>query len=211
MALGARLSGYTWIGSRVLAADRSTQDDCVFSPPDLGGLMQFGDRVCVTDHYIAWFDYTRNDGVPFGPAFAADWDRSGALAGLWTLDPELGDFRHYRTGPNGCAWPHNELVPGSASPNQEQHWWDRYAPPTEHSIQVVSDSHRYFFSYYKAKASPNCFGDWRFGPSPHISPAFYCGRRFAAPSGVFSPRGARRTVEYASAPLAGAASCSGAV
>ncbi len=144
-----------WIGSRVLTANRSTQDDCVFSPPDFGGLMQAGDRVCVTDHYIAWFDYTRNDGVPFGPDFGADWDRSGTLAGFWSLDPEFGDFRHYRTGPNGCAWPHNELVPGSASPNQEQNWWDRYAPPTEHSIQVVSDSHRYFFSYYKAKASPN--------------------------------------------------------
>lgn len=144
-----------WIGSRVLTADRSTQDDCVFSLPDLGGLMQFGDRVCVTDHYIAWFDYTRNDGVPFPPEFGADWDRSGALAGFWTLDPELGDFRHYRTGPNGCPWPHNELIPGSASPNQERHWWDRYAPPNEHSIQVVSGSYRYFFSYYKAKASPN--------------------------------------------------------
>jgi hypothetical protein len=144
-----------WIGSRVLTADRSTQDDCVYSPPDLGGLMQLGDRVCVTDHYIAWFDYTRNDGVPFGPPFDADWDRSGALAGLWTLDPELGDFRYYRVGPNGCTWPRNELMPGSASPNQEQNWWDRYAPPNEHSIQIVSGSERYFFSYYKAKASPN--------------------------------------------------------
>jgi len=33
--------------------------------------------------------------------------------------------------------------------------------------------------------------------SPHISPASCCGRRCTAPSGVFSPRGARRTVEYA--------------
>ena len=33
--------------------------------------------------------------------------------------------------------------------------------------------------------------------SPHISPASCCGQRCTAPSGVFSPRGARRTVEYA--------------
>jgi len=38
-------------------------------------------------------------------------------------------------------------------------------------------------------------------PSPHFSPPIYCGRRCTAPSGVFSLRGARRTVEYASAPL----------
>ena len=38
-------------------------------------------------------------------------------------------------------------------------------------------------------------------PSPHFSPPIYSGRRCTAPSGVFSPRGARRTVEYASAPL----------
>ncbi len=29
-------------------------------------------------------------------------------------------------------------------------------------------------------------------PNPHISPTFCCGRRGAAPSGVISPRGARR-------------------
>jgi len=33
--------------------------------------------------------------------------------------------------------------------------------------------------------------------SPHISPASCCDRRCTDPSGVFSPRGARRTVEYA--------------
>ena len=37
--------------------------------------------------------------------------------------------------------------------------------------------------------------------NPHISPASCCGRRCTAPSVVFSPRGARRTVEYGSAPL----------
>jgi len=34
----------------------------------------------------------------------------------------------------------------------------------------------------------------------HFSPAFCCGRRCTAPSGVFSLRGARRTVKYDSAP-----------
>ncbi len=37
--------------------------------------------------------------------------------------------------------------------------------------------------------------------SPYFSPASCCGRRCTAPSGVFSLRGARRTVEYDSAPL----------
>ncbi len=36
---------------------------------------------------------------------------------------------------------------------------------------------------------------------PHFSPVIYCGRRCTAPSGTFSPRGAQRTVKYASAPL----------
>ncbi len=39
------------------------------------------------------------------------------------------------------------------------------------------------------------------GSTPHISPAFCCGRRCAPPSGVFSPRGARRTASTRSAPL----------
>jgi len=37
--------------------------------------------------------------------------------------------------------------------------------------------------------------------NPNISPAFCCGRRCTAPSGVFSPRGARRTASTRSAPL----------
>jgi len=36
--------------------------------------------------------------------------------------------------------------------------------------------------------------------SPHISPASCCDRRCIAPSGVFSPRGARRTASTRSAP-----------
>jgi hypothetical protein len=37
--------------------------------------------------------------------------------------------------------------------------------------------------------------------NPHFSPASCCGRRCTAPRGVFSLRGARRTVKYDSAPL----------
>ena len=36
--------------------------------------------------------------------------------------------------------------------------------------------------------------------SPHVSPASCCDRRCIAPSGVFSPRGARRTASTRSAP-----------
>jgi hypothetical protein len=38
-------------------------------------------------------------------------------------------------------------------------------------------------------------------PSPRISSAFRYGLRYSAPSGVFSPRSARRTVTYDSALL----------
>ncbi|UCD27610.1 MAG: hypothetical protein JSV03_10895 [Planctomycetota bacterium] len=144
-------------GGRVLTADRSTQEDCCYSTPDHKGLMKNGDRVCVTDYYVAWFDYTRNDGIDFDdPPYTDDWDRSGALAGFWSLNPENGNFRYTMTGPNNCSnWPPNELITGSASPNQEQHFWDRYSPPTEHVIQVVAGSERYYLGYYQAKSSSN--------------------------------------------------------
>jgi hypothetical protein len=43
-------------------------------------------------------------------------------------------------------------------------------------------------------------------PSPDYSPVFGCKARRTAPSAVFSPRGARRTVKYACAPLGSEAS-----
>ena len=117
-------------------ANGSTRDDC---PASGGGLMAPGDRVFVSRHYVAWFDYTKQDGSPFPTAgWAADYTRSGALAGLWALDPDTGWFRHQQRGPTGCAdWPRNELIPGSASVrNDAEHWWDKFAPPVEHSLVV---------------------------------------------------------------------------
>jgi len=51
----------------------------------------------------------------------------------------------------------------------------------------------------------------KLGSNPQISPAFCCGRRCAAPSGVFSPRGARRTASTRSAPPRGPAGPSSVV
>ena len=119
----------------VNTANASTRDDC---PTSGGGLMAPGDRVFVSERYLAWFDYTKEDGAPYPAAFRSGYLRSGALAGLWSLDPDLGWFRHVERGPTGCAdWPRNELIPGSASVrNDAAHWWDRYAPPVEHSILI---------------------------------------------------------------------------
>ena len=119
----------------VNSANASTRDDC---PTSGGGLMAPGDRVFVSAHYLAWFDYTRQDGSPYPAAFRADYTRSGALAGLWALDAEAGWFRHPQRGPTGCTdWARNELIPGSASVrNDAEHWWDKYAPPVEHSLLV---------------------------------------------------------------------------
>ncbi len=119
----------------VQTANASTRDDC---PTAGAGLMAPGDRVFVSAHYLAWFDYTREDGAPYPAAFRSSYLRSGALAGLWALDPDTGWFRHVERGPTGCAdWARNELIPGSASVrNDAEHWWDRYAPPIEHSLVV---------------------------------------------------------------------------
>jgi hypothetical protein len=119
----------------VNTANASTRDDC---PTSGGGLMAPGDRVLVTATYLAWFDYTKQDGAPYPSAFRSDYARSGALAGLWALDPDTGWFRHLQRGPTGCAdWARNELIPGSASVrNDAEHWWDKYGPPVEHTLLV---------------------------------------------------------------------------
>jgi hypothetical protein len=122
----------------VNTANASTRDDC---PTSGGGLMAPGDRVFVSTHYLAWFDYTKEDGSPFPTAFRSDYARSGALAGLWALDPDTGWFRHVQRGPSGCTeWARNELIPGSASVRTDaEHWWDKYGPPVEHSLLVDVD------------------------------------------------------------------------
>jgi len=117
-----------WVSGLVIAADRSTQEDCPYDSPNYKGLFKNGDRICVTDNYMVWFDYTTNDGMTFSnPPYGGNWERSGALAGFWSLDPNTSYFKYWKTGPNDCwNWAHNELISGSASPNQEQHWWDKY-------------------------------------------------------------------------------------
>lgn len=146
-----------WVSNLVLAADRSTQEGCPYDTNVHKGLFKTGDRIFVNDNYLAWFDFTANDGVAFNmPPYSATWHRSGELAGYWTLDPETTYFRYWKTGPDGCwNWAHNELIPGSASPNQEQHWWDKYAPPTEHVLGVLSGSSSYFMAYHYAKQTSN--------------------------------------------------------
>lgn len=124
----------------VLAADRSTQDGCPYDAPDRKGLIRSGDRVVVSDHYIAWLDVTSTDGVSFPTGFPSKYTRSGELAGYWTLNPSTQGFKFFAPADaRHCGnWARNELIPGSASPAGEKLWWDRYAPPTEHTIAVVT-------------------------------------------------------------------------
>lgn len=146
-----------WVGNLVLAADRSTQEDCPYDAPNYKGLFKTGDVVFVSDKYIAWFDYSLNSGTSFPvPPFGGDWWRSGELAGWWTLDPATDYFKHWTTGPNSCwNWPRNELVPGSASPNRERHWWDKYGPSIEHSFEVAATGQSIFMSYHYARWTPS--------------------------------------------------------
>ncbi|MBF0431769.1 MAG: carboxypeptidase regulatory-like domain-containing protein [Fibrobacteria bacterium] len=145
------------VGNLVLAADRSTQEDCPYDATPHKGLFQAGDRIVVTDYYLAWFDYTTNDGLAFAkPPYSQNWERSGSLAGWWTLNPATGTFRYNKIGPNGCGnWAHNELIPGSASPSQEQHWWDKFSPPLEHTVVFPYGDSYIFTSYPYAKQGPN--------------------------------------------------------
>lgn len=128
------------VRSLVLAADRSTQDGCPYDAPDRKGLIRSGDRVVISDHYLAWLDITSTDGVGFPNGFPPKYTRSGELAGYWTLDPSTQGFKFLiPADAHHCAnWARNELIPGSASPAGEKLWWDRYAPPTEHTIAVVT-------------------------------------------------------------------------
>jgi hypothetical protein len=128
------------IARLVLTADRSMQDGSPNAEPLRKGLVNDGDRVCVTDRYLAWFDYTLQDGVPFDAPYGNNASRAGTLAGLWTLDPLQKWFRHRRPSPDGSTdeWAHNELIPGSASPDGGQFWWDQHAPPVEHTFLVIA-------------------------------------------------------------------------
>lgn len=131
------------VGFLVLTADRSTQYDCTAAWPNHKGLFKTGDLVFVTDGYVAWIDRTAGDGIAVRPEYAAlQLHRPGVLAGWWTLDSATHDFRYRQTGPHDglCTndWPRNELMPGSASPNQELWMWDITAPPVEHALAVFA-------------------------------------------------------------------------
>ncbi len=147
----------TAIGSLVLAADRSTQEDCPYTAPNFKGLFRNGDRIFASNYYLAWFDYTQSDGITFtNPPYGGSAGRSGNLAGWWSLDPASPNFRYFKTGPNGCSnWAHNQLIPGSASPNREQHWWDKYYTPNEHVICPIVGANKYFFPYTDAWRTSN--------------------------------------------------------
>lgn len=157
--------------SLVLAADRSTKTGCPYTYA-VKGLFngRQGDRIFVTDFYLAWFDFSLADGVG-----STRWARSGQLAGFWSLDPNGYGFRNFydptgATGGRGNAdgicwnWPRNELIVGSNSPNRQQWWWDTYAPPVEHTIvfsrpqaEWTSDpaSHYNLFSVHYAQGVPS--------------------------------------------------------
>jgi hypothetical protein len=130
------------VRSLVLAADRSTQDGCPFDRAKKG-LIKSGDRVVISDHYIAWLDMTPADGIAFDPPFSNKYSRSGELAGYWSLNPATQTFRFMgqADGQHCWNWARNELIPGSASPTGQRLLWDKYGPPTEHTIAVVTAHH----------------------------------------------------------------------
>lgn len=68
----------------------------------IGGLMQPGDRIIVTNDYLAWLDLT------YSPS---DVWAGGMLRGLWTLLPDTDGNLNFRAD---GAW--NELDPYSGSP-----------------------------------------------------------------------------------------------
>ena len=139
----------------VLVADRSTQTGCPFDEPKKG-FFKTGDRIFISDYYIAWFDYTLDDGVdtPLNwpdstTPHSQSWSRSGTLAGLWSLDPSTQNFRYFynpvvpvNDEQNHICWnwPRNELIPGSNSPGGQLYWWDKYGPPLEHTIVVPTSA-----------------------------------------------------------------------
>lgn len=102
-------------GGLALVADRSTKDDGMWVRPRKG-LFQTNDRIFVNNHYLAWF-------------------RQSYLFGVWTLNPASADFLHKRTGPNGFTnWSHNELLMGSASPQQQTWLFDTFSTGIEYSM-----------------------------------------------------------------------------
>jgi hypothetical protein len=139
----------------VRTADRSTRNA---GPAESyrKGLMKGGDRICITPQYLAWFDATLGDGVISDAPLplSGRWHRPNALSGFWTLDPATQTFRYPVRG----GWARNEIIPGSSSPGGQEHFWDGWAPPIEHTIVIPapSDPHWgfYFFSTFAGRQSP---------------------------------------------------------
>jgi hypothetical protein len=155
----------------VLTADRSTRTGCPFSTR-AKGLFAAGDRIVVSDYYLAWFDYTLHNGVepPAEWPGPYTYPRSGTLAGLWSLDPETPGptdvyFAHVagitdRTNGVCPNWPRNELIAGSNSPRGQWYWWDMYSPGLENTMDITESadgSATGFFSsvYAQAAAASN--------------------------------------------------------
>jgi hypothetical protein len=138
----------------VRTADRSTRNA---GPAESyrKGLMKGGDRVCITPQYLAWFDYTLGDGIRSDAPLpmSGQWARPNGLAGIWTLDPATGTFRFPVRG----GFARNELIPGSASPGGQEHFWDVWSPPIEHTIVIpTTDDPQwafYFFSTLNGRLS----------------------------------------------------------
>src|SRR5687767_10598619 len=109
--------GTATVQQLVLVADRSTADGCPFDAPDRKGLFTTGDRIVVSDNFVAWLDLTLTDGNDFGSSFGANWSR-GELAGFWALNPSTKMFKYFTlaSDQNCWNWPRNQLIPGSNSP-----------------------------------------------------------------------------------------------
>ncbi|MBI4063805.1 MAG: hypothetical protein HY401_05835 [Elusimicrobia bacterium] len=163
-------SGYPneWVGSLVLAADRSTQTDTPFETR-AKGLFKKGDLIYVDKDKILWFDFTRGDGKKFDYPYSNQAVRSGALAGWWSLKEEMRPegsnlvFRYPKVGPSSKpGWAHNQLISGSASPNGQEHWWDAFSWGVEHTIgQLISPANpdkTHHMTYEKSAETPT--GNW---------------------------------------------------
>jgi len=81
------------------------------------GLIQAADHVVVTDNYVAWLSYAD-----------AAYARSGALTGLWTVDPLTQNLKYGR----------NQLIPGSEGGGN--YFWDNAGPPVEHVLEIVPNT-----------------------------------------------------------------------
>jgi len=94
------------------------------------GLISAGDRIFVSNDYLAWFDYSVGDGVThptlgYQPVLGG----GGSLAGYWTLNGESRGYSPWFAFPKDVGyggWAPNELIRGSAGFFGD-YWWDSAA------------------------------------------------------------------------------------